>query len=105
MPARSSPRGTPRELKAAHGRSKITFEHDGDITAFSHVLDGADGIEIGFEARGRMVASLDTAASGDDGTLRILDRIRAAGVSPTHSTPPDRRQQCFANQPRVALIS
>ena len=28
--------------------------------------------------------SLDTATSGNDGTLRILDRIRAAGVSPAH---------------------
>jgi hypothetical protein len=28
--------------------------------------------------------SLDAATSGDDATLRVLDRLRAAGVSLTH---------------------
>jgi daunorubicin resistance ABC transporter ATP-binding subunit len=76
--------GTPRELKTAHGRTTVTFEHDGDVSGVSHVLAGTDGIEIGRDARERTVVSLDTATSGTDGTLRILDRIRAAGISPTH---------------------
>jgi daunorubicin resistance ABC transporter ATP-binding subunit len=75
---------TPRALKAAHGRTTITFDHDGDVTGVSHALDGTDGIEIRVDAGGRTVVSLDTATSGNDGTLRILDRIRAAGVSPAH---------------------
>ena len=74
----------PRALKAAHGRTTITFDHDGDVTRVSHALAGTDGSEIGLDAGGRTVVSLDTATSGDDGTLRILDRIRAAGVSPAH---------------------
>ena len=74
---------TPQALKAAHGRTTITFDHDGDVTAVGQTLDG---VEIGRDARGRTVVSLDTAASRDDATLRVLDRIRAAGVSPTHLT-------------------
>jgi ABC-2 type transport system ATP-binding protein len=76
--------GTPGELKAAHGRTTIAFEHDGDANAISQVLGGTDGIEIELNADGRTVACLDTATSGDDSALRALDRIRAAGVSPRH---------------------
>ena len=75
---------TPQALKAAHGRTTITFEHDGDVAEVSGALAGVDGIEVGLGARGRTVVSLDTATSGGDGTVRVLDRIRTAGVSPTH---------------------
>jgi ABC-2 type transport system ATP-binding protein len=75
--------GTPRDLKAAHGRTTITFEHDGDITAVGDAVDGAE-IEIGLDARGRTVVRLDPATSGNDDTLRVLDRIRGTGISPTH---------------------
>jgi ABC-type multidrug transport system ATPase subunit len=77
-------RGSPWELKAAHGGTTVTFEHDGDVTGVGHAFDGVEGIEIGLDARGRTVVSLDMAASGNDGTLRILDRIRGTGVSPEH---------------------
>jgi ABC-2 type transport system ATP-binding protein len=71
--------GTPRELKAAHGRSTISFDHDGEVSGVRRALDG---IDVEDEAGGRTVVSLDTATSGDDGTLQVLDRLRAAGVAP-----------------------
>jgi daunorubicin resistance ABC transporter ATP-binding subunit len=75
---------TPQALRAAHGRTTITFEHDGELADVGRALAGVDGIEVGFGARGRTVVSLDTATSGADGTMRVLDRIRTAGVSPAH---------------------
>jgi daunorubicin resistance ABC transporter ATP-binding subunit len=74
----------PRALKAAHGRTTITFDHDGDLRRVRDALDGTDGIEVGLDGGGRTIVSLDTATSRDDGTLRILDRMRAAGVAPAH---------------------
>src|SRR5918994_3638812 len=32
--------GTPRELKAAHGRTTISFDHDGDAGEVTRALDG-----------------------------------------------------------------
>lgn len=68
---------TPRELKAAHGRTTISFDHDGDPAGVRQALAGVD---VGLGADGRTVVSLDPATSGDDGTVRVLDRLRAAGV-------------------------
>jgi ABC-2 type transport system ATP-binding protein len=73
--------GTPRELKAAHGRTTISFDHDGTVAELRESLDGLD---VELDGGGRTVVSLDTAISGDDVTLRVLDRLRAAGVSLTH---------------------
>jgi ABC-2 type transport system ATP-binding protein len=73
--------GTPRELKAAHGRTTISFDHDGTAAGLRQALDG---IDVDLDAGGRTVVSLDIATSGDGGTLRVLDRLRDAGVSPTH---------------------
>jgi ABC-2 type transport system ATP-binding protein len=70
--------GTPEALKAAHGRTTISFDHGGDVDEFARVLDGLD---VGFDAGGRAVVSLDTGASGDDGAMRVLDRLRTAGVA------------------------
>jgi ABC-2 type transport system ATP-binding protein len=73
--------GTPRELKAAHGRTTISFDHGGDVTEVTRALDGFD---VGVEAGGRTVVSLDVATGDDDGTVRVLDRLRAAGVALGH---------------------
>jgi daunorubicin resistance ABC transporter ATP-binding subunit len=75
--------GTPRELKAAHGRTTISFDHDGTAAGIRQALDG---IDVDHDAGGRAVVRLDAATSGDGGTLRVLDRLRDAGVSPTHLT-------------------
>jgi ABC-2 type transport system ATP-binding protein len=72
---------TPRELKAAHGRTTISFDHDGDVTEVARALDGV-GVDV--DAAERTVVRLATAASGDDGTMRVLDRLRAAGVALRH---------------------
>ena len=58
--------GTPRELKAAHGRITIVFDHDGDL---AQVREALGGIDVGLDAGGRTVVSMDPATSGDDGTI------------------------------------
>jgi ABC-2 type transport system ATP-binding protein len=73
--------GTPRRLKTTHGRTTIGFDHDGDVTQVARALDGVDA---NIEPGDRTVVSLDTATSGDDGTVHVLDRLRAAGVTPRH---------------------
>jgi ABC-2 type transport system ATP-binding protein len=76
--------GTPRELKAAHGRTTISFDHDGDVTEVTRAIDGAEDIDVSLDAGGRTIVSLDTATSGDDRTVRVLDRLRAEGVALGH---------------------
>jgi ABC-2 type transport system ATP-binding protein len=73
--------GTPRELKAAHGRTTVSFDHDGDPAEVARALDGVD---VGVDAGGRTVVSLDAATGDDDGAVRVLDRLRAAGVALGH---------------------
>jgi ABC-2 type transport system ATP-binding protein len=73
--------GTPRELKAAHGRTTVSFDHDGDPAEVARALDGVD---VGVDAGGRTVVSLDAATGDVDGAVRVLDRLRAAGVALGH---------------------
>jgi ABC-2 type transport system ATP-binding protein len=73
--------GTPRQLKTTHGRTTISFDHDGDAGEVASALDGMDA---SLDSEGRDVVHLDTATSGDDGAVRVLDRLRAAGVTPRH---------------------
>jgi daunorubicin resistance ABC transporter ATP-binding subunit len=76
--------GAPSRLKAAHGRTTITLAHDGDPAAIARVLDGDEaGIDV--DPAGRATITLEASSTGDR-ALQVLDRIRAAGVSPTHLT-------------------
>jgi ABC-2 type transport system ATP-binding protein len=73
--------GTPRALKAAHGRITISFDHDGDV---AQVRQALGGIDVDLHPGGHTVVSMDSATSGDDGAMRVLDRLGTAGVSPRH---------------------
>jgi ABC-2 type transport system ATP-binding protein len=82
--------GSPRELKASHGRTTISFDsvdQDGDVTEVVRALDSVEvGVDVGVEDGGRTVVRLDAATGGDDGTVRVLDRLRAGGVALRHLT-------------------
>ena len=73
--------GAPRDLKAAHGRSTISFDHGSTAAAVRQALDGVD---VELDAAGRTVVSLDSAPSGGDAAWLVLDRLRVAGVAPRH---------------------
>jgi daunorubicin resistance ABC transporter ATP-binding subunit len=80
--------GTPRQLKATHGRTTIGFDHDGDVGHVHQALGDIAGLEADAElgVGGRAVVHLDATSSGDGGALRVLDRLRAAGVGLGHLT-------------------
>jgi ABC-type multidrug transport system ATPase subunit len=73
--------GTPRELKAAHGRITISFDHEGDATG---VGPAPGGIDVVHGPGGRTIVTLDTTAAGDGGTMGVLDGLRASGFGLRH---------------------
>lgn len=76
--------GTPGELKATHGRTTITLAHDGDGRAVARAVGGA-GVAVDLGPQGCATVTLEAGSAGER-ALQVLDRIRAAGVSPTRLT-------------------